>query len=412
MEDIVTFFLYPFLFLALYFEVFLILSFFDADARKRRRRTPSVIFPSVSVIIPCYNEERTIVATVDSVLALDYPKDKLSVIVVDDGSTDSTFDALARFSTTSNIRIVHKENGGKHTALNAGIEVSESEFVGCLDADSFVAPDALTAVMENFDDERIGAVTAAMSVHAPRTILERMQQAEYLLGITMRHAFAAVNGLYVTPGPFTIYRKKIFDELGLFKPAHNTEDMEIALRLQRAHWRIQNAPQARVYTKAPKTVFGLIKQRRRWTTGFLRNAMDYRELLANPRYETLGLIVLPFAIFSVYSRIVILPITWGQALQSFFQFVRHTLEVPLSYTFHLPSIDWFFAPTSMIALLGTFAILFTLTFIFVGAYISKTKTHFGASIVWYLALYGLIAPVWMILSVTDVARGVRRGWHA
>ena len=224
---------YPFLFLALYFEVFLVLTFFDGDARRRRVLTAPAIFPSVSIIIPCYNEETTVAATTESALALDYPKEKLSVILVDDGSTDKTPEIMERYRANPQVLIIKKENGGKHTALNAGIAASTSEFVGCLDADSFVSPGALTLVMANFDNEKIGAVTSSMSVNAPTNTLEKMQEAEYLMGVAMRHTLATWNGLYVTPGPFTIYRKKAFDQVGLFKPAHNTEDLEIALRLQR-----------------------------------------------------------------------------------------------------------------------------------------------------------------------------------
>jgi len=245
---------YPFLFVALYFEVFLVLTFFEKESRRRRALTTLSICPSVSVIVPAFNEERTIAETVRSVLALDYPKDKLSLILVDDGSTDGTGETLEQFRGHERVTVVHKENGGKHTALNAGIALAKSEFVGCLDADSFVSPGALKLVMANFDGGDIGAVTSSMSVNAPKNMIEKMQEAEYLIGIAMRHTLATWNGLYVTPGPFTIYRKRALEELGGFRPAHDTEDLEIALRLQRAGWRIGNAPAAGVFTNAPKTV--------------------------------------------------------------------------------------------------------------------------------------------------------------
>ncbi|MBI3573976.1 glycosyltransferase, partial [Candidatus Kaiserbacteria bacterium] len=177
MNETLTYILYPFLFIALYFEVFLVLTFFDTEARRRRRLHRVETFPSVSVIVPCYNEETTVAGTADSVLALDYLKEKLTLILVDDGSTDNTRGVIARYAKNAQVKIIHKENGGKHTALNVGIAAAKSEFVGCLDADSFVLPHALKLVMANFDDEKIGAVTSSMSVNAPSNILERMQEA-------------------------------------------------------------------------------------------------------------------------------------------------------------------------------------------------------------------------------------------
>ncbi len=110
-----------------------------------------------------------------------------------------------------------------------------------------------------------------------------MQNAEYIFGITLRHALASVNGLYVTPGPFSFYRRSVIEKLGGFRHGHQTEDMEMALRIQQAGYKIENAPRARVYTKAPNTLLGLVKQRTRWTTGFLRNvAGEYRGLIGNP----------------------------------------------------------------------------------------------------------------------------------
>ncbi len=295
MNPLLESFIYPFLFITLFFEVFAILTFFDAEARRRRSMTPSALFPSIAVIIPCYNEEATIQGSVDSLLALDYPADKLSIIVADDGSTDRSREVLLRYATHPQVSLIRKENGGKHTALNAGIASTSAEFVGCLDGDSFVMADALKEIVPHFDDARVGAVTASMSVHEPRSALERMQQAEYLIGIAFRHVISTVNGLHVAPGPFTFYRRSMFAELGPFRSAHQTEDMEIALRMQKAGWKIRNAPRARVFTRAPKTVGSLVKQRTRWTTGFIRNGFDYRDLFGNPKYEALGLIILPWA---------------------------------------------------------------------------------------------------------------------
>ena len=402
---------YVFLFLALFFEVFIVLSFFEKDARRRRHITTHTTYPSVSIIVPCFNEEDTVAATVESLLNLEYPKEKITLVLVNDGSTDNTRAVVDQYKDHPQVKLIHKENGGKHTALNAGIQETKSSLVGCLDADSFVEPDALLRIVPQFDNERIGAVTASISVYTPRTILEHMQQAEYLFGAMLRHVLATVNGLHVTPGPFTIFRRNVFQEVGLFRAAHNTEDMEIALRMQKGGWRIQNAPRARVYTKVPKTVHGLIKQRVRWTTGFLRNSIDYRELFGNPRYGVLGLMVLPLAVLSVFSGITLFLFFLFQTSISLWKFFIRASEVPLSFTFQLPSFDVFFIPTNTLVFLAPAATAIALALIVGGARISKTKTRIGFQLIWYSILFSIIAPLWLMRAVIDVLLGVRRSWR-
>ena len=89
-----------------------------------QRKTDAV---RVSVVVPCYNEEATVVGTIASLKALNYPQDKLSIIAIDDGSTDDTWSYLQRYEYDPQISIYHKENGGKHTALNAGIAATDAE---------------------------------------------------------------------------------------------------------------------------------------------------------------------------------------------------------------------------------------------------------------------------------------------
>ncbi len=403
---------YVILFVSLFFEVFAILTFFEKGAIRRRHKIDVETYPSVSIIVPCYNEGATIKGTVDSLLAVDYPRDKYSIILVDDGSTDNTAEIMRQYKENPLVTVIHKENGGKHTALNAGIAVSNSEFVGCLDADSFVTPQALKRVMANFDNDSIGAVTSSMSVNDPKTMLEHMQDAEYMFGIMLRHSMATFNGLYVTPGPFTIYRKKIFEALGPFKDAHQTEDMEIAMRMQReGKWQIQNAPSASVFTTVPTTVVGLIKQRTRWGTGFLRNSFDYRDLIGNPKKGVLGLLVLPLAYFSVVSGIIFIGITLFKAGQALWEYTTRAMEVPLSYTFGVPSFDWFFVPVTPLSILSLITLSIMIAFIFMGAKIAEKETRFGFFLIWYFLLYGFIASAWQVRAIFDVLTGTRRSWR-
>ena len=408
---------YPFLFIALYFESFLLVTFLSKPARAKRVKTTEPFLtetPSVAIIVSCWNEETTIAGTMESLLALEYPKEKLSIILVDDGSTDGTPAVVDRFSHHPQVTALHKENGGKFTAMNLGIDYAkDAELIGFLDADSFVAPDALREVVEAFGDKRVSAVTASMSIHKPHTILQRMQYAEYSLSITLRHVFASVNGLYVTPGPFSFYRRSIFADIGLFKHAYLAEDMEMAMRMQRAGLAIGNAIRARVYTKGPPTLTKLIKQRVRWTTGFMRNMFfDYRDLLGMKRNAVLGMLVLPLGIIAIGSGIFLFLLAIFQVIQRVIHAFSMLQAAPLSYLFSWhSSFSWFYLPVTALTLLGAMVIAGTFGWMMVGKNLSRTPGKLVFNMILYLLLYGIIAPLWLMRSVSDVALGVRTTWR-
>ena len=407
-------FAYPFLCIAIFFESFLLVTLLSAPTRAARTRKFEGEAPSVSIVVPCYSEESSIAATVHSLLGLTYPKDKLTIVLVDDGSTDNTRSAMETFRTHEQVRIIHKENGGKHTALNAGIALLPAEIIGCLDADSFVEPDALKEVVACFADPKVAAATAAMSVHKPGNILQHMQYAEYIFGISVRHALASVNGLYVTPGPFSLYRSSVLKEVGVFRYGYQTEDMEMALRLQKAGYVIENAPRARVYTKTPHTITRLLQQRTRWTTGFLRNMIfSYRDLILNPRHGTLGMLVLPLALLSIVNSIFL----FGVFLFYLGTTISHAYAIrsgiPASYALmpNLPTLDWFYFPTSLFFILSILTLIATLLLTHMGKRISRTPGNLSIGIVSFFLFYGLLDPLWLIRASTDVLTGKKRAWR-
>ena len=405
---------YPFLFVAIFFESFVLVTFLSKPARSARARQAGAETPSVAVIVPCWNEAATIADTCESLLALDYPKEKLSLILVNDGSTDATPNVMNRFAGFPNVRVIHKENGGKHTALNAGLATTSADIIGCLDADSFVEPDALREIIPCFGNERVAAVTAAMSVHRPNNILQHMQSAEYFFGITIRHTFASINGLYVTPGPFSFYRHATLKELGGFRLGHQTEDMEMALRIQRAGYQIENAPRARVYTKAPSSVSGLLKQRTRWTTGFLRNILgEYRSLIGSRSHGVLGMLVLPTALLTIGGGIFIFIFMLVELVRSVGTAIEIRAGIPLSYALASPSsLDWFYFPASGYMVLSVMALLTSFFFIVAGKRISKIPGNVALGLVSYAFLYGFLAPLWLMRATADTALGTRRLWRS
>lgn len=404
---------YPFIFLAIFFESFVLVTLLSKPARDARARTKNGKTPKVAVIVPCRNEGETVATTTESLLKLHYPADKLQIVLVDNGSTDNTPEVMARYTGHPQVLVLSEPKPGKHNAVNAGIAAAkDAEFIGCLDADSFVDPEALYEIIPCFDKPNVAAVTAAMSIHNPRNIIEHMQNAEYSFGITMRHAMSTINGLYVTPGPFSFYRKSVIDEVGGFRYGHQTEDMEMALRLQKAGYEIENAPRARVYTKAPRTIPTLIKQRTRWTSGFLRHMFgEYRSLVFSRKHGALGMLILPIALLAVVSTAGLFLLSAGQLILESFRAIEVRLGIPLSYTFtpNYPRLDWFYFPTNILTLLGVITVVASFGLIAYGRHVSKTPMNLRIGLASYL-LYGLVAPLWLIRSAADVVFGIERGW--
>ena len=262
--------------------------------RRRKASIPDERLPGVSIVVPAYNEGKNIAETIESLLRLDYPKDRLEIIVVDDGSTDNTYEVAKRYEG-NNVRVIRKENGGKSSALNVGIKNAKYDVIACMDADSIATGEALKALVSYIVDEGADAVTPVMHVWKPKNIIEKFQWAEYILSNVMRRALDTLQAQYVTPGPFSVFRRECFEKYGYFEENNITEDMEIAMRIQAKGGKIIHASDAIVYTKVPRDLVSLIKQRVRWNLGFLENALRYRKDIWK-RGGDMGVFVFP-AIF-------------------------------------------------------------------------------------------------------------------
>lgn len=395
--------MYVLLFLSLYVEVFLLVSFIERRALPRRNvSTASGTYtPSVAIVVPCFNEEKGVAATVRSLLALDYPVDKLQVLVVDDGSTDSTLARARLLETDPRVRVFRKENGGKHSAMNLALEHMSAEFIGCLDADSVVEQSALRAIVPLFADPRIAAVTPGIHVREPATLLQHLQAVEYTLSLFNRFMMAALGSVFITPGPFSIFRTSVVRELGGWRHGHSTEDMEMALRLQVAGHLIANAPTAIVHTTTPNTLARLFRQRVRWTYGWLRNAVDYRHLFGNSRFGNLGLLVLPFAIFSIFTGIYFFIRVSLFALLNMYEKI-----VQFSYAGFLPPsfvFDAFYIPSSALLLLVWVSVALVFALICIGSYIGRGTHLPPVSTPLFLIFYSFLAPLWLSVAVVRAA---------
>lgn len=403
--------IYLFLFIALYFEVFSLVTLLEKRPAKRRARRPSR-YPTVSVIVPCFNEEKTLARTIRSLLALEYPADKLSLFVVNDGSTDGTFAIARRFAKYPQLKVFSKENGGKFTALNLGIAHAKSELIGCLDADSFVDSRALTEIVHHFNDNpEVMAVTPAVKVFQPKKLLELIQHAEYSFGIFQKKVFDNLAAIPVLPGPFSFYRREVFEKIGGFRHAYNTEDLEMTMRMHANHMKMTNAHTAYVYTKVPHTFWGLLRQRVRWVQGFIQNSVDYRFMYFNRRYGSLGLFVLPTGVLAIISALYFVSYSLVTLFNYLFAKGVEVATVGVAGSFHpVKFLDWFYLDTSAALFVILIILPLTLYLIMYGKKIAEEKA-FTRDNFYYLFLYGFLAPWWLAKALWNALTSRANVWR-
>lgn len=411
-ETILQAFMYPFLFLSMYFQILLLTSFFEGREKiKNEEEREITYFPTVTVAVPCWNEEKTLPGTLDSLLLLDYPKDKLSIVVVDDGSTDGTLAIAKEYEQKypGVIKALTKKNGGKHTAVNMALHSSTSELFGCLDADSFVTPKTLAVIVSYFEnDKETMAVTPCIHVVKPVTIIQRMQAIEYLMGVFLRKAYGELDAIQVTPGPFSMFRKEVFEKIGPYSKAHNTEDFEITLRMHKAHLKIVNSHKALVYTVGPATALGFFYQRVRWARGFLENSFDYKELFFKKEFGNFGMFTLPMAVVFLFYGLYV-------TFFSLYLMFSHMTQTVLRYQTvgfhpHVPNFDLFYLNTTTMSfiIMVTFSIF--LLVLYIGNSLSDDRQEFYTNFPAFFILYPVLVPLFISRAVWDTFTNRKNVW--
>lgn len=403
--------LYAFLFLALYFQIFLLLGFFEKPEETSPSKKGPVRYLSTTIIVPCFNEEKTVDRTIQSLLDLDYPKEKIFIMIIDDGSTDSTWNVIQKYMSEPRIVLMQKENeGSKFAALNFALGHITTDLVGVLDADSWVSKNALKEYMEFFCDPEVMATIPSMVIAEPNSFFRHAQKAEYDIGLFARKSFAQLNAIYITPGPFSVFRRYVFDSLGPYKEAHHTEDAEIALRMQKHGYKIAYSEKSIVYTVGPKTLKPLLKQRVRWIYGFIKNVIDYKELLFKKKYNYLGNIVLPVGIFRVFISVVLFPLSLWLVILPLWRWAEKISVV--GFSSRLPvSIDWFFVNISQLQIFAFIGIFLSVMTVWMGRELINDKKKFTIDIVYMFVMYTFFAPVWLIKSSWNAVLSKKSSWR-
>jgi cellulose synthase/poly-beta-1,6-N-acetylglucosamine synthase-like glycosyltransferase len=299
----------------------------------------SPLAPSISVLVPAYNEGPGIIDSVRSLLAMDYPA--YEVIVIDDGSSDDTSEQLIKAFDLHrvhrpspqvlphqpvravyapryrlNLLLIEKENGGKADAMNAGICYSSADLFCSMDGDSLLEQDALAKTALPFIEyPDLTAATGGMvrivngcevdhgrvtRVALPRNPIAMFQVVEYTRAFFgTRTGWTAINGLLIVSGAFGLFRREKVIAAGGYRADTLGEDLELAVRMHRSRrrsgqpYRIAYVPDPVCWTEGPENLHYLRKQRRRWQRGCIEALLFNRGMLFNPRYRVAGLLALP-----------------------------------------------------------------------------------------------------------------------
>jgi cellulose synthase/poly-beta-1,6-N-acetylglucosamine synthase-like glycosyltransferase len=263
--------------------------------------------PTVGVLIAAYNEAAVLPFTVRALLAQTRPPE--CIVIADDGSCDGTAAVLARefelpgdrYPTLRWLRLPH---GGKAKALNAALVAVDTDIVITMDADTLPAPNAIAEIRQAFatTPELVvagGVVTPACGNTLRNRVFQWFQTYEYVRNFVARFAWSRVESLLLISGAFAGFRRDAVLTVGGFDPDCLVEDYELVHRLQRhgrdhgLGWRVSIVGRAVAQTDAPGTIRDFLRQRRRWFGGFLQTQYWNRDMIGNPRYGWLGLVMLP-----------------------------------------------------------------------------------------------------------------------
>jgi poly-beta-1,6-N-acetyl-D-glucosamine synthase len=270
---------------------FLLIWFSYLDQRELANESQEDRLPFVSLIVPAYNEEEVIERSIASLLDLHYPY--YEVVVVDDGSTDSTLERAKRFEGDHygiRVTVLTKENSGKANALNYGIRRSRGPIVVCMDADSRLTPESLRYAVRQFRDPDVGAVAGNVKVINRHNIWTKLQSLEYVEGLNIvRKAQGFFRSVNVIPGPIGIFRRRALEGVGYYDDDTFAEDFDLTVKLLADNWKIMYEPKAVAYTEAPEELLDLIKQRYRWCRGILQTLTKQKALLYNAGSATTSL---------------------------------------------------------------------------------------------------------------------------
>lgn len=260
--------------------------------------------PPLSIIIPAHNEEKYIAATIRSVQIAEYDNKK-EVIVVDDGSVDSTAKIVKEIARKNkNVRVFRIAHSGKSAALNYGIKKAHFNIVAYLDADSSIDGKSLIELIKPLRHKNVSISSGIVRAKNTRNPLTWFQDIDYIVSSGWRYACDKINGTYIAPG-FAAFKKKDVIKVGGFSKDTLTEDLDTILVLRKAGYGAAMTP-AVMFTSVPSGIKGLIRQRMRWGRGSIQTAKKHTDILFSRK--SFGLYSFPMHLFWYPFALIYIPV--------------------------------------------------------------------------------------------------------
>jgi cellulose synthase/poly-beta-1,6-N-acetylglucosamine synthase-like glycosyltransferase len=374
-------------FVTLRSAVLVALSF--ADRFFTRAPGPCLNFPLVSVIVPCFNEEKVVENAVASILSMDYPN--MEILVIDDGSTDLTLVQAKNMENDPRVRVIYQKNQGKAMALNRGIEEANGEYVMCVDADSMLSPDVIRLGIPYLErDQNIAAVAGSVEVGSTSNILSMFQRLEYVVGLNFHKAAQSfLSMVTIIPGPIGLFRRNAILAVGGYRDSTFAEDCDLSLRLLLSGYRTVYCADMIAITEVPDDFNSLTKQRYRWSRGVFQAIKSNSYWLVRPWINPRN------------SLIVL------------YMFVE-TLVIPTANFLFVMIFLHQAATSPQASMLGAFFVQLTLLDIILTAYSVLFERSMGALVM--LAginrlTYGLSMEVLRFFAMVDEMAGLPMNWN-
>lgn len=359
--------------------------------QRRTRRVPLLALrfqPTVSVIVPAYNEESVLEASVLSILRSGYRK--LGVVIVDDGSRDDTLGVAYRLAAAHDrVTVISQSNSGKAAALNNGIRHSSGEIIICIDADTLFQPDTVWRLARHFANPRVGGVAGYVRVGNIRNPLTYWQALEYITSITLeRGAQALLDAITVVPGACGAWRREALLRAGGFSHGTLAEDCDVALSVQQLGYTIAQDSTAISHTECPLTLGDLAKQRFRWTFGNIQSFWKHRHMFFSKKQGWLGMAVLPSAALSILLPLIFWPLLVGLTVANI-----------------LAGRWWL-----ILIYLGLIMIL-QFVVALIGLLLARESLRYLAAVPMTRLVYGPLKTYILYRSLLTALRGVTVGWN-
>jgi biofilm PGA synthesis N-glycosyltransferase PgaC len=339
-----------------------------------------------TILIPCFNEEKTAEATIKSLDHL--PSDKCEIIAINDGSRDKTQAVLEEMAMARpHMRVINLvQNRGKAAALTLGAMASRHEFILCIDADSEIDLNAPKFMLEHFQDPNVAGVTGNPRVKNRGTLVGRLQVGEFsaLVGMIKRY-HQTLGRLFALSGVLVMFRKSAIESIGFWDTDTVTEDVGISWKLQTSGWALKYEPKATCDVLMPDTLKGLWKQRLRWAQGGFEVVFKHGRSVLKSRDTGLKLILLEY-IFSV-SWAFLLPVTLGFAL-----FGKNIHGINVNYAILLTGVMSFMQFAVGLFLQGRY----------------ERSSGLGFVAIWYPFAYWMINSFVLFVAIPKVLFGPKR----